>query len=230
MNAMEDQGVEDDGYSDDDLDALPDHAFHELQEKAFRSTQQPVARPQLPALRQASRQDPPGLAGGFGRLSVAGASNHADNSHNYQTPSSDYGDFDDEMLDGEIFDAAEHPNLAARYDIRAVEEKAGETTQREHWRQQRYRLPPPDLRTPEQHIGKQPAAHNSRPNVAIPHIQYNDSQIRGPVLNGTCESIPEPGQGVADVEALQAQVQKVSVVQNDVTEGQGADSIFPAIT
>ena len=230
MNAMEDQAVEDDGYSDDDLDALPDHAFHELQEKAFRSTQQPIARTQLPALRQPLRQDPPGLAGGFGKLSAAGASNHAGNSHNFQTPSSDYGDFDDEMLDGEIFDAAEHPDLAARYDTTAVEEKAGEITQREHWRQQRYGLSPPDLRTPEQHIGKQPAVQISRPNVAIPHIKYNDSQIRGPMLNGARESIPEPVQGVTDVEALQAQVQKVSVDQNDVTECKGADSIFLAIT
>ena len=230
MNAMEDQAVEDDGYSDDDLDALPDHAFHELQEKAFRSTQQPIARPQLPALRQPSRQDPPGLAGGFGRLSVAGASNHAGNTHNFQIPSSDYGDFDDEMLDGEIFDAAEHPKLAARYDTRAVEEKAGQTTQREHWRQQRYGLPPLDLRTPEQHIGQQPAAHISRPDVAIPRTKYNDSQIRVPVLNGARESIPESVQGVADVEALQAQVQKVSVVQSNVTEGKRADSIFLAIT
>lgn len=230
MNAMEDQAVEDDGYSDDDLDALPDHAFHELQEKAFRSTQQPIARPQLPALRQPPRQDPPGLAGGFGRRSVAGVSNHAGNSHNFQTPSSDYGDFDDEMLDGEIFDAAEHPNLAARYDTKAVEERAGETTQREHWRQQRYGLPPPDSRTPEQHTRQQPATHISRPNVAIPDAKYSDIQIRGPMLHGARESIAEPVQGVADVEALQAQVQKVSLVKNDLNGGRRADPIFIAIT
>ena len=213
MNAMEDQAVEDDGYSDEDLDALPDHAFHELQEKAFRSTQQPIARPQLPTSRQPPRQGPSGPAGGFGRLSVDGVSNHAGNSHSFQIPSSDYGDFDDEMLDGEIFDAAEHPNLAARYDTRAVEGKAGETTQREHWRQQRYGLPPPDLRTPEQHTGQQPAAHISRPDLAIPSAKYNDIQTRGPLLNGACESVTEPVQGVADVEALQAQVQKVSLAQ-----------------
>ncbi len=213
MSVMEDRAVEDDGYSDDDLDALPDHAFHELQENAFRSTQQPIARPQLPALRQPPRQDPPGLAGGFGRLSVAGASTHADNSHNFQTPSSDYGDFDDEMLDGEIFDAAELPKLAARYDTRVVEESIGESTQRERWRQQRYGLPPPDSRTPEQHTRQQPAARISRPNVAVPNSKYNDVQIRVPVRNEARDSIPEPFQGVADVEALQVQVQKVSVVQ-----------------
>ena len=230
MNAMEDQAVEDDGYSDDDLDALPDHAFHELQEKAFRSTQQPIARPQLPALRQPLRQDPPGPAGGFGRLSVAGASNHPGSSHNFQTPSSDYGDFDDEMLDGEIFDAAEHPNLATRYVTRAVEGEGGETTQREHWRQQRYGLPPPGLKTPEQHTRQQPAAHISRPNVAIPNAKYNDIQSRSPVPYGAPENIPEPVQGVADVEALQAQVQKVGLGQNNWTGRKGADPSFLVTT
>ena len=227
---MEDRAVEDEGYSDDDLDALPDHTFHELQEKAFSSTQQPIARPQLPALRQPPRDDPHGLAGGFGRLSVPGASAHASNPHNFQTPSSDYGDFDDEMLDGEIFDAAELPILAARYDTRAIEERVGETTQREHWRQQRYGLPPPDARTAEQHTRQQGAASISGPNVAIPNAKYNDVQIRGPVRQEARDSIPEPFQGLADVGALQAQVQKVSVVQNSVTGGKLADSIGLAIT
>ncbi len=227
---MEDRAVEDEGYSDDDLDALPDHTFHELQEKAFSSTQLPIARPQLPALRQPPRHDPPALAGGFGRLAVAGASAHASNPHDFQTPSSDYGDFDDEMLDGEIFDAAELPTLAARYDTRAIDERVGETTQREHWRQQRYGLPPPDSRTPEQHTRQQRAARISGPNVAVPNTKYNDHQIRGPVQNEARDSIPEPFQGVADVEALQAQVQKVSVVQNSMTGGKWADSIGLAIT
>ena len=227
---MEDRVVEDEGYSDDDLDALPDHTFHELQEKAFSSTQQPIARPQLPAVEQPPRHDHPGLAGGFGRLSVAGASAHAGNSHNFQTPSSDYGDFDDEMLDGEIFDAAEIPNLTGRYDTRTIDERVGEITQREHWRQQRYGLPPPDSRTPEQHARQQRAARISGPNVGAPNAKYNDVQIRGPVRNETRDSIPEPFQGGADVETLQAQVQKVSIVQNSMTGGKWADSIGLAIT
>ncbi|KAK0507497.1 hypothetical protein JMJ35_010020 [Cladonia borealis] len=193
---MEDRAVEDEAYSDDDLDALPDHTFHELQENAFSSTQQPIARPQLPALRQPPRHDAPALAGGFGRLALAGASAHAGNPHEFQPPSSDYGDFDDEMLDGEIFDAA-------------IDERVGETTQREHWRQQRYGLPPPDSRRPEQHTRQQRAAHMPGPNVAIPNAKYSDVQIRGPVQYDTRNSISEPFQGVADVEALQAEVQKL---------------------
>ena len=220
---MEDRAVEDEGYSDDDLDALPDHTFHELQEKAFSSTQQPIARPQLPALRQPPRPDAPALAGGFGRLAVAGASVHAGNSHDFQPPSSDYGDFDDEMLDGEIFDAAESPNLAAKYDTRAINERVGESTQREHWRQQRYGLPP-DSTTPEQHTRQQRATRISAPNLAVPNAKYNDVQFSLPVRNEARDSIPEPVQSVTDVEELQAQVRKVSVVQTSMTGGKWADS------
>ena len=226
---MEDRAVEDEGYSDDDLDALPDHTFHELQEKAFSSTQQPIARPQLPALRQLARPDNPALAGGLSGLAVAGASVHAGNSHDFQPPSSDYGDFDDEMLDGEIFDAAELPNLAAKYDTRAINERVGESTQREHWRQQRYGLPP-DSRTPEQHTRQQRATRISAPNLAVSNAKYNDVQFSLPVRNEACDSIPEPIQGVTDVEELQAQVQKVSVVQTNMTGGKWADSNGLAIT
>ena len=97
MNAIE----EDDGYADDDLDELPVNDFHELQQEAIRSTQQPqpVGRSFHPHrnynatsnTRQTARDE----------LSVD------DNGTSYpHQPSSDYGDFDDEMLDGEIFDAA----------------------------------------------------------------------------------------------------------------------------
>ena len=226
---MEDRAVEDEGYSDDDLDALPDHTFHELQEKAFSSTQQPTARPQLPALRQPPRHDAPALADGLGRLAVAGASAHAGNSHDFQPPSSDYGDFDDEMLDGEIFDAAELPNLAARYDTRAIDERVGESTQREHWRQQRYGLPP-NSRTPEQHTRQQRATRISASNLAVPNAKFNDVQFSLPVRNEARDSIPEPVQSVTDVEELQAQVQKVSVLQVSMTGGKRADSNGLAFT
>ena len=100
---------EDDGYSDDDLDALPVHAFHELQQDAIRSTQQPRAfqHHQAPSVKQPAQAATFGSIGAFDRLSV---DDYGANTQ--QQPSSDYGDFDDEMLDGEIFDtAAEQPNL-----------------------------------------------------------------------------------------------------------------------
>ena len=99
MNGIE----EDDGYSDDDLDELPVHDFHELQQEAIRSTQQPqsVVHPHsnynaTGNTRQTARDE----------LSVD------DNGTSYRhQPSSDYGDFDDEMLDGEIFEAAAPPSI-----------------------------------------------------------------------------------------------------------------------
>lgn len=97
---------EDDGYSDDDLDALPVHDFHELQQDAIRSTQQPrvLEQGQRPYVSHESVVN--NRPRGSGKSSV----NANGNSYSHQ-PSSDYGDFDDEMLDGEIFDAADQPSI-----------------------------------------------------------------------------------------------------------------------
>ena len=119
---------EDEGYSDDDLDALPIHTFQELQQDAIRSTQQPLPPQhfQLPSVKQPAGIN--GGLGGFDRLSLGQYG-----SDTQQLPSSDYGDFDDEMLDGEIFDtAAERPALLANHPN--AHQSAGESMQNEAWR------------------------------------------------------------------------------------------------
>ena len=143
---MDDQVVEEDPYSDDDLDALADDAFNELEEDAFRSTQQPLppVQSRLPAFRSPNRPDAASLAGGFGRLAVGADVTHARQDQGFQLASSDYGDLDDEMLDGEIFDANEQPALAAAVQQNQIKNQLpGESTQREQWRKQRYSVPSP---------------------------------------------------------------------------------------
>ena len=212
---MDDQAGDDDDYSDDDLDALPDHAFHELQENAIQFTQQPSLNPQaqLPTVKQSPR-----LAGGFGRLSVGGPASHAPNQHVFQAPSSDYGDFDEEMLDGEIFDAAEEPALAARYDAYAGEKEPGEFTQREQWRLQNYGSNPRESRPPEAR-----QLFNQHGAVSVPFPTGNDSG--GPNATGrggkavylvNQNPTGPPAQGSADVNALQAQVQKVGLLKTQL--------------
>jgi len=123
------EGIEeDDGYSDDDLDALPIHAFQELQQDAIRSTQQPrvcgqgqKSNPSLKAVRAGASEQP---------LIEANGKNYS------HEPSSDYGDFDDEMLDGEIFDASEQQSiLPAKNSTLRV---ADESVLGEPWMQQDY--------------------------------------------------------------------------------------------
>ena len=138
MNVMEGLDAGDDGYSDDDLDALPENAFHELQENAVRSTPHPLPRAQLPIPGNSLRPGHNGFGANFGPFYPTAALNKPSGQPGPPQASSDYGDFDDEMLDGEIFDAAEQPALAAKYEQKAIEDKAGESTQREQWRQQRY--------------------------------------------------------------------------------------------
>ena len=128
---------EDDGYSDDDLDALPVHAFQELQQDAIRSTQQPRAfqQPQLPLAKRSVPAAINANLGGFDRLSL-------DSYGTQQLPSSDYGDFDDEMLDGEIFDAAaEQPSLLQSH-VNA-QQSVRESAPTEVPRYQRYANSPP---------------------------------------------------------------------------------------
>ncbi|MCJ1466481.1 hypothetical protein MMC07_005100 [Pseudocyphellaria aurata] len=126
---------EEDSYSDDDLDAIPADTFHELQQNAIRSTQ-----PQDKIAHSVS--EPVQLPGPVGRVAdprnTANASNQSSTRNYAHQPSSDYGDFDDEMLDGEIFDAAEGlVDVAGREgDIMGVPIR--ESTQKEDFIQRRY--------------------------------------------------------------------------------------------
>lgn len=211
---MDDQAGEDDDYSDDDLDALPDRAFHELQETAIQSTQ-PILNPQvqLPTLKHSAR-----LAGGLGLLSVGGPTSHAPNQHAFQAPSSDYGDFDEEMLDGEIFDAAEEPALVTKCEADTGGKEPGEFTQREQWRLQHYgaNLPKPGRLEEHQRV-------DQHGDIGVP--LFNDDYSGG--LNTTSQggkavglvnqnSTGLPTQGSADVNVLQAEVQKVGLLKTQL--------------
>ena len=197
---MDDQAGEDDDYSDNDLDALPAHTLYQLQEHAIQSTQQPSpgAHGQLP-----SKDESKGLAGGLGRLSVARPASHAANQHALHAPSSDYGDFDEEMLDGEIFDAAEEP---------------GDISQREQWRLQRYganqryvepieglqRVNGPGA------VGASGSDNNHRGNTGWSN---GTGQVGNKLyLANQMPSGPPPEENT-DVNALRAQVQKVGLLK-----------------
>lgn len=120
---------EEDGYSDDDLDALPLHALQELQQNAIRSTQKAGEYGNASYSTRSTILRPTGLAVGLGK--------YPSNTDNYtHQPSSDYGDFDDgmldeEMLDGEIIDAAEQPMAISALG------RAGERMHKEQCRQER---------------------------------------------------------------------------------------------
>ena len=209
---MEDQAGEDDDYFDDDLDALPDRTFHELQKNAIQSTQQSSLGPQvqLPTINQA-----PGLTSDLGRLSVAGSTNHAANQSALQGPSSDYGDFDDDMLDGEIFDAAEEPALAVKYKSVAHERESGGPSQREQWRLQRYGANQrgSEPMKPQHRVSRQGA-------IGLPSSTGNGlGGTQGTAQEGGVMHLREesrtrpPPEETMDVIALQAQVQKVGFLK-----------------
>ncbi len=135
---------EDEFYSDDDLDALPADALSELELKAVRSTQQKNPsmthgqlqqnHQSLPILFKASVQTLPVQPRYDGRK----AQQYAQSVDYPQQPSSDYGNFDDEDLEADLLDAGDFTNLAEQGQTSLVEKLAGESTQREQWRQGRH--------------------------------------------------------------------------------------------
>lgn len=121
---------EEDGYSDDDLDALPLHALQELQQNAIRSTQKAGEYGNASYSTRSTILRPTGLAVGLGK--------YPSNTDSYtHQPSSDYGDFDDgmldeDMLDGEIIDAAEQTMAISALG------RAGERMHKEQYKQERF--------------------------------------------------------------------------------------------
>lgn len=194
--------VDGDGeYSDDDLDLLPDDTFHRLQEHAITSTQQAprVNNASHPSLGPPTKKASVPLAGDLNRLSVTEDSVLQDDLDFPHQPSSDYGDLDDDMLDGEIYDAAEEPGVNAIQASRAANISFNESTQRELWRKQRYSVP-------------------SHRDLDLPQVK-----AKPPISNGARSSQHESGEdgehsvynddvGInrqSDLDALQAQILEV---------------------
>lgn len=191
--------VDGDGeYSDDDLDLLPDDTFHRLQEHAITSTQQAprgnnASRPSL-ALPPKKTSAP--LAGDLRRLSVAEDLVLQEGLDFPQQPSSDYGDLDDDMLDGEIYDAAEEPGVNAIQASRAANIPFAENTQRELWRRQRYSVPSHhNLDLPQ--VRAKPPKSNFAPGSQLKSREDDEYSSQ----NGDAGTERQP-----DLDVLQAQI------------------------
>lgn len=190
---------EGEGYSDDDLDALPADAFQELQQNAIRSTQQ---QDQNERVEVSFRRDQglPGaqdLGRGMENSALSGNAFCKTPIHvRTQQASSDYGEFDDEMLDGEIFDAGEESVLFQERMGGFTAPQIGENTQRDLWLKQRFdvplrpqnraagllSLPPQSLATPQtryglkgnNHDGDEHNASATYEGIRIPQAQSEE--------------------------------------------------------
>ena len=231
---MEDLDAEDDGYSDDDLDALPINAFHELQDNAVRSTQHALPRAQLPTLANSVRPGHNGVAGGFNQFPTSADVNTPSAHRGPTQPSSDYGEFDDDMLDGEIFNAAEQPALAAKYEQKLAGGDAGESTQREKWRQQRYGKSLPTVSDQGQQVGKKMMdappknAFASKNELHNPSVSRPGRSTLPDHRDRSYIAQPSPG-GPVNVEDLQVQIGQLlherEILQRSI---QGANDIANA--
>lgn len=211
---------EGDGYSDDDLDALPIDTFHELQENAIRSTQHIDSneRPILPLNPEQILPRSARLRNDFPYTAVNDNGSYNPHVQNHpQQASSDYGDFDSEMLDGEIFNAAEEHVVITGREGGLVGRPIGESTQREQWRQHRFGPPQPLLYEGNQQrpILQETSMRDSPKDYDTSGYNNNDQKLlllkKGYQTgfqhgNGFAQS---QSQDSATMEKLQAQVQEV---------------------
>ena len=187
------EGDDDDGYSDDDLDEIPSNTFQQLQEDAIRSTQHATGlhRPYLPAPSHPQRlrqeREPANI------LQPAKSQPEDNNG-----PSSDYGDFEDEeMLDGEVYDAARDPPAPLAQGNIYRSQPMGESTQRELWRRDRFSVPQP------LHQSVNPSARGAPPvEPAVDFSQDNGDEMAWSPERKAKASVTDEA-----VDALQAQVQ-----------------------
>ena len=190
------------GYSDDDLDALPVDAFHKLQQDAYTFTQQTNAIGSNVSY-WTGRETRSGIV-----KSLGAAQDQQNYAHAGNQPSSDYGDLDDEMLDGEILNVADQPAIITRNDGSVVARSAGESTQREQWRQQRYATHMPSHDNNNQQCQSAVRA-NAVNSFAQPSPKENAHHDVDDMLlddeNHTRYDEPEN----PDVDALQTKVQEV---------------------
>ncbi|KAL9615457.1 MAG: hypothetical protein Q9167_000135 [Letrouitia subvulpina] len=188
---------DDDGYSDDDLDAIPHDELSELQNYAIRSTQQKALQNRFAAPTN-------NVVHGSSRLLSVAANSTSKRTGAIQDygnqPSSDYGDFDEEMQDGEIFDAAEEPGTNAIKESRAAALPVGEVTQREQWRQQRYA-------GPQYQQAQAPSLPHLKNDVQaiVQNQRHGKDNVGSPLLNGLGGQ-PDPQ---ADVVSLRLQLQEL---------------------
>lgn len=193
---------DEDGYSDDDLDALPHDEFSELQNYAIRSTQQTSLETRFAAsTNNAVRSEERNLR--IPSVAANSTSKRTGAIQDYSNqPSSDYGDFDEEMPDGEILDTAEEPGTNAIKESRAATLPVGEATQREQWRQQRYARP----------------QYQQIQEPSLPHMGKDVQAMAQDQRHGK-DNVDSPGLGSqpnsqADVVSLRLQLQEVRSISN----------------
>ena len=149
---------DDDGFSDEDLDALTAHDFYQLQENAIRSTQAATEAAKATAAISKSFSKPV--------------------EQSVDQASSDYGDIDDDLiLNEDLLDEqdegfVEQPAPAATYINQAV---PGENTQREQWRQTRYATDRANQAPATNHHWK---SFGQRPNLGIPSKQEASPRVQ----------------------------------------------------
>lgn len=193
-----------DGYSDDELDALQSEDFLELEQNALESTQRPRA-----AEHQNQLQAPV-----YAALPQTGAFNvmsrYEQTRQQPQAPSSDYGDLDDDLLDGEVV------NYPSEVGVNKFvgDVGAGDHVHGAEWRQEPYlKQPNSKIRTWPQDVfhSRATAELPTRPKAQVqPFIYQDEKEVMLDDPGPQKSHADSLDQTVDSVDALQAKVAEVS--------------------
>ena len=189
---------EEQGYSDDDLDALPSDTFLELQQDAIRFTQQPNSATTI----RAAVPNPSSTKTSTDHSTSANRASLRVKRNPLALPSSDYGELDEAVFEGETIDIADDDVINDGFENIGPQQAVGEHTQREQWRQQRYGQPL------QQHMPRiqLDGARDGGPENG--QFEEDDEMLDQPY---SAEETDQPRTMHKDttVEALQVQVQQV---------------------
>ena len=177
---------DDDGFSDEDLDALTAHDFYQLQENAIRPTQAATQAARAATAVPASFDKPTDEA------------------------SSDYGEIDDDlMLGDDLLDDQNEESIVQPAPVASYVNPTlpGESTQREQWRQNRYAANQvPAAKAHRDSFGPRPDLGFSSKQVESRKPQAQAKTDQDVII---LDSSPQKGDS-PDVAALQAKIAEVS--------------------
>lgn len=179
-------------YSDNDLDALNSDDFLALEDRAIRSTQPTLA---------AAPQPHPKLYGlPFGSGTNLGPNRSSVTGGNPDINSFDDEDFGQEAIDGNLI--KEPTPFFGRATGSSTHGLAGESTQREQWRQERFGRPQ-----------QQQSYVRGRLSVALPHRSPITTQAEVLANQSSTSHIKNPNDstnfGPDDVQKLQSELDRV---------------------
>ena len=194
---------------DDSFADLPADALDALEQNAVRSTQQAGPRVTL-THPQHLHQTLPTLPLPASRSNAQVQDSACGREYFTNGPSSDYGVFDEEVLDAELIDHVDPSATVRELHDTAGDNFAGEVTQREQWRKERFQDQPRLFAHHSHQPGRSKETSIASLNPNRSSVQPQDLENEDEMHDAPYHEESDPREGNGDAAtALQARIQEV---------------------